>query len=107
MTKEIVVAFSLVAMLMNISVPVCITLYKPYFMKHTTEIFDDGEKPQDPHGAEKHLATKQIEEEREMDGKYVGNGGGGGGRYDAGKDTEGIDIHVDESDSEYEDDRAE
>jgi hypothetical protein len=42
MNTEIIITFSLVAMLMNISVPVCIALYRPIYMKYTDE------KPSEP-----------------------------------------------------------
>lgn len=41
MTREQLCTFAFVAMLMNISVPVCITLYKPYYVKMKRKIDPD------------------------------------------------------------------
>lgn len=52
MTKEMFVTFALTAMLMNVSVPICISLYKPYYVKHAMPEEDGhGEHPHE----EKHV----------------------------------------------------
>mmetsp|Transcript_86446 Transcript_86446/g.241911 ORF Transcript_86446/g.241911 Transcript_86446/m.241911 type:complete len:590 (+) Transcript_86446:120-1889(+) len=63
MTREIVCTFAFTAMLMNISVPVCITAYKPYYLKWSGEVPATGAEGHaatdghDAHGKAKEAAT--------------------------------------------------
>jgi hypothetical protein len=61
MTREIVCAFAFTAMLMNISVPICITLYKPYYVKWTDEELSSPRSPVPPsaHQLEEAMAATQ------------------------------------------------
>lgn len=62
MTKDMFCCFAITAMLMNISVPVCISAYKNTFIKYSTEFGEDG-KP-----------LKQVDAE----GGHGGHGDHGG-----------------------------
>eukprot|EP00927_Polykrikos_kofoidii_P053412 TRINITY_DN4790_c0_g3_i2.p1 TRINITY_DN4790_c0_g3~~TRINITY_DN4790_c0_g3_i2.p1 ORF type:complete len:789 (+),score=169.42 TRINITY_DN4790_c0_g3_i2:93-2459(+) len=44
MTRDMVCTFAFVAMLMNVSVPVCITLFKPVYIRAHPEALEDGEE---------------------------------------------------------------
>eukprot|EP00929_Paragymnodinium_shiwhaense_P040314 TRINITY_DN21061_c0_g1_i1.p1 TRINITY_DN21061_c0_g1~~TRINITY_DN21061_c0_g1_i1.p1 ORF type:complete len:693 (+),score=199.26 TRINITY_DN21061_c0_g1_i1:126-2204(+) len=52
MDRDIVATFSFVAMLMNISVPVCIVLYKPVFLRYHPEAA--SQDPDDAHSGLQH-----------------------------------------------------
>lgn len=54
MTKEMFCCFAITAMLMNISVPVCISLYRPYFVKYNPQCAGAGDAHGhgDDHGAD-------------------------------------------------------
>jgi len=72
MSKEIVCTFALTAMLMNISVPICIALYRPIYVKHHPDALADadGEHGDDSQVAHGH---KKLEEQEGGNNVYVGS----------------------------------